>query len=78
MKELETILFAHAGRYPQMEPTDAVKLIYQNEFGGGHLIRDEDAALRYLRQEYETVVKDSSLLHSKLLQSLVLRKRLHL
>lgn len=60
MKELETILFAHAGRYPQMEPTDAVKLIYQNEFGGGHLIRDEDAALRYLRQEYETVVKDSS------------------
>lgn len=52
MEELEQILRAHALRYPEMEPTDAVKLIYQNEFGGGHLIRDEEAALEYLRREY--------------------------
>ena len=52
MKELEQILRQHAQRYPAMEPTDAVKLIYQNEFGGGHLIRDEQAVLRYLQQEY--------------------------
>lgn len=58
MEELRAILIAHAKRYPLMQPTDAVKLIYQNEFGGGHLIRDEQACLNYLRREYVSVVKD--------------------
>ena len=58
MVELEHIMKSHALRYPAMEPTDAVKLIYQNEFGGGHLIRDEQTALDYLRMEYDRVVKD--------------------
>jgi hypothetical protein len=56
--ELEAILKIHAKRYPLMQPTDAVKLIYQNEFGGGHLIRDEEACLNYLRREYAAVEKD--------------------
>ena len=60
-KTLQDILLAHAKRYPQMRPTDAVKLIYQNEFGGGHLIRDEEAVLNYLRQEYESVEKNASM-----------------
>ena len=60
MEELKAILIAHAQRYPLMQPTDAVKLIYQNEFGGGHLIRDEHACLNYLRQEYASVTKDST------------------
>lgn len=60
MSELENILRTHARRYPLMQPTDAVKLIYQNEFGGGHLIRDEESCLNYLRQEYESVEKDYS------------------
>ena len=55
MEILSQILLDHAGRYPLMEPTDAVKLIYQNEFGGGHLIRDVDSCLAYLRREYESV-----------------------
>ena len=58
MEELRAILSAHAKRYPLMQPTDAVKLIYQNEFGGGHLIRDEEACLNYLRREYATLEKD--------------------
>ena len=58
MRELESVLKDHAKRYPRMEPTDAVKLLYQNEFGGGHLIRDVDACLRYLRAEYESIPKD--------------------
>ena len=58
MEELKSVLKDHAERYPNMEPTDAVKLLYQNEFGGGHLIRDVDACLRYLRAEYESVPKD--------------------
>lgn len=61
MKELEIILRRHAGAYPLMEPTDAVKLIYQNEFGGGHLIRDEQAVRDYLRREYEQIEKSPAL-----------------
>lgn len=61
MEELDKILREHAKRYPLMQPTDAVKLIYQNEFGGGHLIRDEEACLNYLRKEYETVEKDPTM-----------------
>lgn len=57
METLRQILLTHAGRYPLMEPTDAVKLIYQNEFGGGHLIRDEESCLNYLRREYESVAQ---------------------
>ena len=58
MEELRAILIAHAKRYPLMQPTDAVKLIYQNEFGGGHLIRDEEACLKYLCREYADLEKD--------------------
>ena len=58
MEELRAILIAHAKRYPLMQPCDAVKLIYQNEFGGGHLIRDEQACLNYLRREYADLEKD--------------------
>ena len=58
---MRSILLAHARRYPLMEPRDAVKLIYQNEFGGGHLIRDESACLDFLRREYESVTQRSDL-----------------
>ena len=51
---MRSILLAHARRYPLMEPRDAVKLIYQSEFGGGHLIRDESACLDFLRREYKS------------------------
>ena len=61
MEELKQILQEHAKRYPFMQPCDAVKLIYQNEFGGGHLIRDKQAVLNYLRREYESVEKDSAM-----------------
>ena len=60
MEELRGILITHARRYPLMQPTDAVKLIYQNEFGGGHLIRDEEACLNYLRREYADLEKDQT------------------
>ena len=58
MEELEQILREHTKRYPLMQPCDAVKLIYQNEFGGGHLIRDEQACLNYLRRVYADLEKD--------------------
>lgn len=58
MEELRSILQTHAARYPCMEPADAVKLLYQNTFGGGHLIRDEAACRDYLRQEWAATPKD--------------------
>ena len=52
MEELDLLLRQHASKYPLMQPTDAVKLLYQNEFGGGHLIRDTASCRAYLRREY--------------------------
>lgn len=58
MKSLETVLKEHALRYPKMQPQDAVKLIYQNEFGGGHLVRDAQAFFAYLYREYDSLLPD--------------------
>ena len=54
MEQLRSILLDHAERYPLMEPTDAIKLCYQNEFGGGHLVRDEKQFHARLMEEYRT------------------------
>lgn len=54
MHELETILRRHAALHPAMMPCDAVKLVYQNEFGGGHLIADPAGSLERLQQELRT------------------------
>ncbi len=44
-------LLQHAARYPAMELDDCVKLLYQSEFAGGHIIRDEAHRLLYLQEE---------------------------
>lgn len=49
-KWIETLL-RHAGRYPVMEPADAVKLAYQSVFGGGHLVSNEESCLARLSAE---------------------------
>ena len=67
METLEQVLRRHARKYPMMEPTDAVKLIYQNVFGGGHLIRDPEACRNALQREYENTPQDS---HAPLLESI--------
>ena len=45
------VLFTHTRRYPVFTPQDAVKLLYQSEFGSGHMITDEAAVYSYLLQE---------------------------
>lgn len=50
MSVLRSILPLHAQRYPVMETRDYVKLLYQNEFGPGHLVSQGDA-LEALRAE---------------------------
>ncbi len=52
MKEFELILQAHGERYPQMEPQDYGKLVFQSEFGPEHLVSDVESVLRYLKQEW--------------------------
>ena len=55
---LEDILLQHFAKYPKMEPQDAVKLIYQQEFGPGHLIAEEKKALTLLKQEMAALGPD--------------------
>ena len=58
--EIAKILRLHAARYPKMEPRDAVKLLYQNEFGGGHLIRDPEECREYLTREHAATAPEAS------------------
>jgi uridine kinase len=40
-KKLYDILVGQLKKYPEMEPCDGVKLLYQGEFGGGHKVKSE-------------------------------------
>lgn len=53
---LESVLRRHASLYPMMTLCDAVKLVYQNEFGGGHLVTDSVGSLSRLQQELALAV----------------------
>ncbi|MBQ3099661.1 MAG: hypothetical protein IJC50_01600 [Clostridia bacterium] len=50
MTDLE-IIRDHAKKYPLMCPIDAIKLVYQSEYGAGHLINDRPSALKRLSDE---------------------------
>lgn len=58
--EIIEILKTHRIKYPDMTPQDAVKLIYQNEFGGGHLIKDRESCLKRIYSEFENTKKDKN------------------
>ena len=58
---MKQILLKHIKKYPKMQLTDLVKLIYQNEFGGGHLIKDSNVSLAYLKKEYCQLKQDESI-----------------
>ena len=46
--------------YPKMHIQDIVKLIFQNEFGGGHLITDIEKSLKKLEEECSLISECSS------------------
>lgn len=46
------IIQKHIRRYPQMQIQDIAKLLYQSEFGGGHMISDETKSLERIQKEY--------------------------
>ena len=62
---MKEILLNHAAAYPLMQPTDAVKLIYQATFGGGHLIKNQESALENLRAEYSKTSHEGTKLHAE-------------
>lgn len=55
------VLSLHAAKYPLMQPEDVVKLVYQNEFGSGHFITDENECLERLKKEAENVRADENI-----------------
>ena len=57
---LQDVLRAHCTAYPAMEVQDYIKLIYQNEFGCGHMIPDPSGSEAFLRAEYEKVLTEAN------------------
>ena len=55
--ELIDVLTRHAKKYPLIQPCDAVKLIYQSEFLGGHMIKSPEQSLLRLIEEFNHVEK---------------------
>jgi len=48
---MKGLLLRQYDLYPKMQIQDMVKLIYQNEFAGGHLIENEKDSLQKLQEE---------------------------
>ena len=55
MEEILEILKTHLEKYPEMTPQDCFKLIYQNELGPGHLVRDEKESPELLKKEWDSI-----------------------
>ena len=58
---IKEIILEHLRKYPFMEITDLIKLVFQNEFGGGHLIKDENISLRRIQEELKSIEPNKSL-----------------
>ena len=52
---MRAVLCGHAARYTALQPQDALKLVYQSEYGAGHLVSRAASALSALRDEYEQI-----------------------
>lgn len=62
-QELRQVLDIHFSKYKHMGIRDLIKLVFQNEFGGGHIIENKAESLKHLldeigelRKEYEKKV----------------------
>ena len=54
------LLLAYTEQYPEADPTDLYKLVFQDLYGPGHLLTDSTAALRYINAELEAMTDSSS------------------
>jgi len=62
---MRELFLTHFQRYPLMQIQDIVKLIFQNEFAGGHMLTDEAMSLNRLTEEFRTIRRNSSDLSSQ-------------
>ena len=53
MNTIQQLIQTHLTKYPLMELTDAVKLLYQNGLGPGHMVTDEAGSLKRLCEKRE-------------------------
>ncbi len=56
---MENVIISHYEKYPRMQIQDMVKLIYQSEFAGGHMVTDKAGSLERLRDEKISVLNTS-------------------
>lgn len=56
---LASVVAQHGARYPQMLPQDVFKLLYQSQFGPGHLIENPAQTLDYLEAEWANCPADA-------------------
>jgi adenylate kinase family enzyme len=54
---MKSLLLKQYELYPKMQVQDLVKLVYQSEFAGGHLIADEKSSLQKLQEECRALEK---------------------
>lgn len=54
------VLEAHTKRYPDMEPQDYGKLMFQSEFGAEHFAGEKEEVLSFLRREISEISKKAS------------------
>ena len=52
---MKNIILEHIKKYPKMEINDVAKLIYQSEFGGGHMIPNPQMSLKRIEEEYQSL-----------------------
>lgn len=52
---MKNIILEHVKKYPLMEIRDIAKLIYQSEFGGGHMIPNSQISLNRIQEEYKSL-----------------------
>ena len=55
---MKEILALHRQKYPEMEVQDAIKLMFQSEYGPGHLIADKTKAKEFLLKEMKETQND--------------------
>ena len=71
MNELLDVVREHKAKYPLMQIKDAVKLIYQSEFGPGHFVEcPEQSLLRLLKEYREVAVSPGAKENKKLIENI--------
>lgn len=56
---MKNIILEHVKKYPLMEIHDIAKLIYQSEFGGGHMISNSQMSLKRIQEEYNSLTPEA-------------------